>query len=182
MCRRDPHKQPTSALLLEATKTRKKLLDTFSQYDTTSKRLLSLPSTSPTQQRLQKAVHQSSAQFLHLNMLPLKALPKLLKQQPASGNRGIGNNAANGTNKPSSSRALTMVTSERAASDAKEKELKEQLMVLEEQRFLVSEMLVDANKRRRFDEVAALAASLEELDREVARVEGEITEFESGDT
>lgn len=75
-----------------------------------------------------------------------------------------------------------MMTSERAASDAKEKELKEQLMVLEEQRFLVSEMLADANKRRRFDEVAALAASLEELDGEVRRVEGEITEFESGDT
>lgn len=119
-------------------------------------------------------------------MLPLKALPKLLKQKSTSPSRSIGNthgnNAANGANKPSSSRALTMVTSETAASDAKEKELKEQLMVLEEQRFLVSEMLADANKRRRFDEVAALAASLEELDGEVGRVEGEITEFESGDT
>lgn len=112
-------------------------------------------------------------------MLPLKALPKLLKQQSVSPNRSIGNNAANGAHKPSSSRALTMMTSERAASDAREKELKEQLMVLEEQRFLVSEMLADANKRRRFDEVAALAASLEELDGEAARVEREITEFES---
>lgn len=122
-------------------------------------------------------------------MLPLKALPKLLnKQRSASPSRSIGNthnnnnNTANGANKPSSSRALTMVTSERAASDAREKELKEQLMVLEEQRFLVSEMLADANKRRRFDEVGALAASLEELDGEVGRVEGEITEFESSNT
>lgn len=145
-----------------------------------------MPTISPTQLRLQKAVHQSAAQFLHLNMLPLKALPKILnKQQSMShNNRSIGpvhtTSASNGVNKPSSSRALTMVTSEIAESDAKEKELKEQLMVLEEQRFLVSEMLADANKRRRFDEVTALAGSLEELDGEVRRVEGEIAEFESG--
>lgn len=111
-------------------------------------------------------------------MLPLKALPKLLNKQQ-QGNRslgGVGTVSNGGVKSPSSSRALTMVTSE----DAREKELKERLMVLEEQRFLVSEMLADANKRRRFDEVAALAASLEELDGEVVRVEGEIREFESG--
>lgn len=62
--------------------------------------------------------------------------------------------------------------------DRKEKELKEQLMVLEEQRFLVQEMLSDANKRRRFDEVAALAGSLEDLDKEVMRMNEEISKLD----
>ena len=46
--------------------------------------------------------------------------------------------------------------------------------MLEEQRFLVSEMVADANRRRKFDEVAALATSLEELDREVDGVRGRL--------
>lgn len=108
-------------------------------------------------------------------MLPLKALPKLLNN-----NAKKKNTPSSGVHQPSSSRALTMVTSERAASDAREKEMKEMLIVLEEQRFMVGEMLADANRRRRFDEVKALAGSLEELDREVERMSGEIREFEGG--
>lgn len=119
-------------------------------------------------------------------MLPLKALPKLLNtNRPASARIQTISNT-NGGNKPSSSRALTMVTTEEgeeAGTDSgaalKEKELKEGLMVLEEQRFMVQEMLAEANKRRRFDEVAALAASLEELDGEVERMNGEIAKLES---
>ncbi|RPA94475.1 hypothetical protein L873DRAFT_1830280 [Choiromyces venosus 120613-1] len=182
---RDPYKPPTQAKLTGATKTRKKLLDTFTQYDATAKRILNLPTTSQTQLRLQKTVYQAATQFLHLNMLPLKALPKLLNtNRPASARIQTISNT-NGNSKPSSSRALTMVTTEEEeeegvdkSAELKEKELKEGLMVLEEQRFMVQEMLSEANKRRRFDEVAALAASLEELDREVDRMNGEIAKLE----
>ncbi|KAG0637740.1 FYVE zinc finger-domain-containing protein [Tuber brumale] len=183
----DPNKTPTQAKLTEATKTRKKLLDTFAQYDATAKRILNLPTTSQTQQRLQKTVYQATTQFLHLNMLPLKALPKLLNMNRPASTRIQTISSTNGNNKPSSSRALTMVTTEEGEGGAevdssaalKEKELKEGLIVLEEQRFMVQEMLTEASKRRRFDEVAALAASLEELDREVERMNGEIAKLES---
>ncbi|PWW76397.1 hypothetical protein C7212DRAFT_294223 [Tuber magnatum] len=183
----DLNKTPTQAKLTEATKTRKKLLDTFAQYDATAKRILNLPTASQTQLRLQKTIYQAATKFLHLNMLPLKALPKLLNtNRPASARIQTISNT-NGNSRPSSSRALTMVTTEEEYSEAevdstaalKEKELKEGLMVLEEQRFMVQEMLTEASKRRKFDEVAALAVSLEELDREVERMNGEIAKLES---
>ncbi|RPB10603.1 hypothetical protein P167DRAFT_607133 [Morchella conica CCBAS932] len=203
----DPTKTQTSTQLLEATKTRKRLLDTFAQYDAAAKRMLALPTDSPTQARLQKAVHQAAALFLHLNMLPLKALPKVLGGGGGGGGNGNGskskrasaaavarvpgsavvNGGAAAVVGPSSSRALTMVSVAAAApkgkdeeDDAREKEMKEELMVLEEQRFLVGEMLAEAKARGVFDEVAALAGSLEELDREVERVGGLIAEFEMG--
>ncbi|KAI5839351.1 hypothetical protein DFP73DRAFT_502140 [Morchella snyderi] len=195
----DPSKTQTSTQLLEATKTRKRLLDTFAQYDAAAKRMLALPTDSPTQLRLQKAVHQAAALFLHLNMLPLKALPKVLggrgsNKRPSSAaavarvpGSAVVNGGAAAVVGPSSSRALTMVSVAAAAAkgkddddDAREKEMKEELMVLEEQRFLVGEMLADAKARGVFDEVAALASSLEELDREVERVGGLIAEFEMG--
>lgn len=205
----DPTKTQTSTQLLEATKTRKRLLDTFAQYDAAAKRMLALPTDSPTQARLQKAVHQAAAMFLHLNMLPLKALPKVLGGGGGGGNGGskskrnsaaaaaavarvpgsaVVNGGAAAVVGPSSSRALTMVSVAAAAAaprkddedDAREKEMKEELMVLEEQRFLVGEMLAEAKARGVFDEVAALAGSLEELDREVERVGGLIAEFEMG--
>lgn len=205
----DPTKTQTSTQLLEATKTRKRLLDTFAQYDAAAKRMLALPTDSPTQARLQKAVHQAAAMFLHLNMLPLKALPKVLGGGGGGGNGGskskrnsaaaaaavarvpgsaVVNGGAAAVVGPSSSRALTMVSVAAAAAaprkddedDAREKEMKEELMVLEEQRFLVGEMLAEAKARGVFDEVAALAGSLEELDREVERAGGLIAEFEMG--
>ncbi|CAZ86002.1 unnamed protein product [Tuber melanosporum] len=184
---RDPNKTPTQAKLAEATKTRKKLLDTFAQYDAAAKRILNLPTASQTQRRLQKTVYQAATQFLHLNMLPLKALPKLLNMNRPASARIQTISSTNGNNKPSSSRALTMVTTEEgedgtevdSSAALKEKELKEGLMVLEEQRFMVQEMLTEASKRRRFDEVSALAASLEELDREVEKMNGEIAKLES---
>ena len=54
--------------------------------------------------------------------------------------------------------------------EAEEKELRERLIVLEEQKFMVKEMIADANKRRKFDEVAALAGNVEDLSREIDEV------------
>ena len=56
--------------------------------------------------------------------------------------------------------------------EAEEKELKERLIVLEEQKFFVSEMIADANKRRKFDEVAALSGNRQDLDKEISAVNG----------
>ena len=59
-----------------------------------------------------------------------------------------------------------------SAMEAEEKELKERLIVLEEQKYMVSEMIADANKRRKFDEVAALSANLQEMGKEIDSVMG----------
>lgn len=55
--------------------------------------------------------------------------------------------------------------------EAEEKALRERLIVLEEQKFMVQEMIADANKRRKFDEVAALAGNVEDLSSEIDSVQ-----------
>ena len=194
---RDPETPPTPAQLTEAQKVRKRLMDSFTQYDTAARRIRDLPTSSPSQQQLQKAVYQAASNFLHLHMLPLKSIPKILKHATPNGAVAGPGRPTTGTNKPRPNGALGSIhfndisessagvgsplsvpstptassSVELTALEAEEKELREQLIVLEEQKFFVSEMVADANKRRKFDEVATLAQSLEELGKEVDAVQ-----------
>lgn len=157
-----------------------------------------MPTESPTQQRLQKAIYQQASNFLHLHMLPLKTLPKLLKHATPNGNGRLpGSSSTPGSpsqgpigspRRPESalasikygSIAASASTSSLAsdtssavsALEAEEKALRERLIVLEEQKFFVSEMIADANRRRKFDEVSSLAMNVEDLTREIDRVNG----------
>lgn len=54
-----------------------------------------------------------------------------------------------------------------AALENEEKEARERLIVLEEQKFMVQEMLNNARGTRRFEEVGALTKNLDELEREI---------------
>ncbi|OJJ60546.1 hypothetical protein ASPSYDRAFT_42298 [Aspergillus sydowii CBS 593.65] len=189
----NPRRPPSAAQLADAAKVRKRLTDSFTQYDTAARRIRDLPTNSPTQQRLQKAIHQQASNFLHLHMLPLKTLPKILKhatpngnlpgspgspssipteghrrQNSALGSIRNGNAAASISNASITSEASSAVS----ALEAEEKALRERLIVLEEQKFFVSEMIADANRRRKFDEVSSLAMNIEDLTREIDRVNG----------
>lgn len=84
-------------------------------------------------------------------MLPLQSLPKILKgkeKSPLTQNNGM--------------------------SDAKEKELKEKMMVLEEQKYLVENMIERARKGRRMEEVGALKESMEDLEDEIGKIKKEL--------
>lgn len=131
-------------------------------------------------------------------MLPLKSLPKILKHAtPARDQTPSGTSSpstpVNGSPAPNrpqdsalasikynsrvapngSSSSLTSDTSSAvSALEAEEKSLRERLIVLEEQKFFVSEMIADANRRRKFDEVSSLAVNVEDLSREIDRVNG----------
>ncbi len=203
MALQDPDHPPSSQQISDASRTRKRLMDSFTQYDTAARRIRDMPSQSPTQLKLQKAIHQNASQFLHLHMLPLKALPKVLKHATPHGSiqkadmNSTNNSRAslailNGPNsghvRQNSSSALSVasLTSQNSARiselEGEEKSLRERLIVLEEQKFLVQEMIADANRRRKFDEVAALAGNVEDLAAEIdgvtKLVEGVRGEFE----
>lgn len=79
-----------------------------------------------------------------------------------------GSVAASNSNSSLASEASSAVS----ALEAEEKALRERLIVLEEQKFFVSEMIADANRRRKFDEVSSLAVNVEDLSREIDRVNG----------
>ncbi|RAK85036.1 FYVE-domain-containing protein [Aspergillus costaricaensis CBS 115574] len=194
----DPRRPPSSAQIAEASKVRKRLTDSFAQYDVAARRVRDMQTDSPTQQRLQKAIYQQASNFLHLHMLPLKSLPRVLKHtspngglsnstsspaspSPSNGSLGgprrqgsalasikYGNLAASGSNASLASDTSSAVS----ALEAEEKSLRERLIVLEEQKFFVSEMIADANRRRKFDEVSSLAMNIEDLTREIDRVNG----------
>ena len=147
---RETETLPTKAKLDEAHKVRKRLLDLFTQYDAVSKRILQSPSLSQTDARVQAAVNQAATQFLQIHMLPLQSLPKILK--------GKENSRLN----------------ENGISEAKEKELKEKMMVLEEQKYLVENMIERAKKGRKMEEVGALKESIDDLDAEIVKIQEEL--------
>ena len=89
-------------------------------------------------------------------MLPLQSLPKILKA------KGNGKSP------------LSNGSEARGISDAKEKELKENMMVLEEQKYLVENMMERAKKGRRMEEVAALKESLDDLEGEIGKIKREL--------
>jgi rabenosyn-5 len=172
----DPDKPPSHVQLAEASKVRKRLIDSFGKYDLAAKRIRDLPSKSATQLKLQKAIYQQSASFLNLHMLPLKSLPKILKHAAPHGSNGLPTNgrSALAAIKYNDIDSASQISSSSAVSamEAEEKELKERLIVLEEQKFFVAEMVADANKRRKFDEAASLQGNLQDLSKEIDSVNG----------
>jgi len=62
--------------------------------------------------------------------------------------------------------------------EAEEKELRERLIVLEEQKFFVTEMIADANKHRKFDEVGSLAQNVEDLSKEIDQINGQLNQLD----
>ncbi len=70
----------------DAAKIRKRLTDSFAKYDLAARRIRDLKSTSPTQLRLQKAIYAQASNFLHINLVPLKSVPRMLKSQSSRSN------------------------------------------------------------------------------------------------
>jgi rabenosyn-5 len=65
-----------------------------------------------------------------------------------------------------------------SAMEVEEKELRERLIVLEEQKFFVSEMVANATKHRRFDEVSSLAQNIEDLNKEIDQINGQLGQLD----
>lgn len=182
---------PTHSQIQEAGKLRKRLTDSFTKYNIAAKRIRDMKTDSATQLRLQKNVYTAASAFLHTYMLPLKSVPKMLKANSTSNHRRLlsANDRHNSSGSvstalsplrngeladPGSETASLGGASETStavsALETEEKELRERLVVLEEQRFLVKEMVNNARGSRRFEEVSALNKNVEELDREIANL------------
>lgn len=184
---------PSHAQIQEAAKLRKRLTDSFTKYDVAARRLRDLKTDSPTQRQLQKAIYAAASSFLHMHMLPLKNLPRMLKHNSSgakSSNRLLPNGQTtapslsplrNGTDAETASQATDAASEASTAVSAlesEEKDLRERLVVLEEQRYLVQGMIGNAHGARRFEEVSALTRNVEELDREIADVRARVGEVE----
>ncbi|KAI0131941.1 FYVE zinc finger protein [Xylariales sp. AK1849] len=183
---RDP---PSHAQIQEASKLRKRLTDSFTKYDIAAKRVRDMKTASPSQQRLQKAIYQAASSFLHMHMLPLKNLPRLLKHSSSSSTSSskrllLPNGHVPSPLRPNSDGYLETAsqTSETStvvsALETEEKELRERLVVLEEQKYMVQAMIASSQGARRFEEVSALTRNVDELESEIRSVRGKVGNVE----
>ncbi|KAI5919165.1 FYVE zinc finger protein [Camillea tinctor] len=185
----DENNPPSHAQIQEAAKLRKRLTDSFTKYDVAARRIRDMKTDSPTQQQLQRAIYQAGSSFLHMHMLPLKNLPRMLKHSNSSSSSGSAKNRlllANGhgasplrngegfDTASQTSETSTVVS----ALETEEKELRERLIVLEEQRYMVRKMIANSQGARRFEEVSALTRNVEELDREIENVRDQVVGVE----
>ncbi|EGR52367.1 uncharacterized protein TRIREDRAFT_21288 [Trichoderma reesei QM6a] len=182
---------PTHAQIQEASKIRKRLIDSFTKYGSAARRLRDLKADNPTQQRLQLAVYAYASSFLHTNMLPLKNIPQMLRHRSTPSSSSSHSHFLPSTNHSTSSLRHSELAESDIASQApseastvvslletEEKELKERLIVLEEQKFLVEEMVKSATGARRFEEVSALSRNLDELNGEIQGLRKRIGDVE----
>lgn len=191
---------PTSAQIQEAAKIRKRLTDSFTKYNIAAKRLRDLKTDNPTQERLQKAIYAQASTFLHTHMLPLKSVPRMLRTSsspavPPSHRRmlsGLNGSASSSHLSPLRNGESAMSSDPETASlggasetstaasalETEEKELRERLVVLEEQRFMVNDMISNARGAKRFEEISALTRNREELDREIEGLKERVNRVE----
>ncbi|KAH7035944.1 FYVE zinc finger protein [Microdochium trichocladiopsis] len=181
----DENNPPSSAQIQEASKLRKRLTDSFTKYDVAARRIRDMKTDSPTQKALQKSIYAAASTFLHMHMLPLKNLPRMLKTNASANARGrllptshvsspLRNNSDFMETASQTSESSTVVS----ALESEEKDLKERLIVLEEQRYLVQTMIDNSQGARRFEEVSALTRNIEELDREIKSLKGKVSGVE----
>lgn len=181
---RDPDKPPSQAQLTNASRTRKRVVDAL---DSITLQLAESETSQRTQLPSKGYKRPSTNNFLHIYMLPLKSLPKILKHTIAHGLGSSERSHLNG--KPTSALAsikyndinnASQVSGSSAVStlEAKAKTLRETLMVLEKQLFLVKEQVADANKRRKFDEASSLAQNVEDLSKEIDHVQGQLGQLD----
>ena len=52
------------------------------------------------------------------------------------------------------------------------------MIVLEEQKFMVQEMMESAKKRRQFDEMAALSGNVDDLSKEIDTIQSRLREMD----
>ncbi|PHH82591.1 hypothetical protein CDD82_5516 [Ophiocordyceps australis] len=181
---------PTHAQIQEAAKIRKRLIDSFGKYGAAAKRMRNLQTDKPSQKRLQEAVYTYASGFLHTNMLPLKSLPQMLRA--CSTASPIGRYMSTPTHSASNLRHTELATSSDVDSQApsdeastvvsqlesEEKELKERLAVLQEQKFLVQDMMRMATGARRFEEASALSRNIKELETEIDELSARVDQVE----
>ncbi|KAI6087631.1 VAC1 protein [Hypoxylon rubiginosum] len=185
----DENNPPSHAQIQEASKIRKRLVDSFTKYDVAARRIRDMKTDSSTQKQLQKAIYQAASLFLHMHMLPLKNLPRMLKHSSSGSSSSSAKNRLlpnghvasplrNGSDVFETASQTSETSTVVSALETEEKELRERLIVLEEQKYMVQTMISGAHGARRFEEVSALTRNVEELETEIKSVKGKVTAVE----
>jgi len=130
----------------ESTLMRKRLLESFGEYDKLAKRIRQLPTTrGSSQDRVQNAILTRATLFLQKNMFPLQALPKPQKKSPTT-------------------------PGDTSKTSDKDSELALALQPLLEQEALLEQFVEEAQAQRKFEDAKTLKANLQEIRSEIERI------------
>ncbi|KAH3672336.1 hypothetical protein WICMUC_004308 [Wickerhamomyces mucosus] len=132
----------------DVSKLRKKLVEYFSSYDELTRQILSLNLTTEEEKKIQLAIKKESLIFIQNNMSLLKSLPRILKKIEER-------------NAPQQKPTISL------AAVHEIKRSREELMVLNEQKFLIAEMIENCKKQRKFDEIQPLNDNLTEINENI---------------
>jgi uncharacterized C2H2 Zn-finger protein len=146
----------SKSLTQEASKLRKRLVDSFALFDRLMKEIVALDGLTYDEAMLQASIRTESANFIQINMAPLKQLPELLSKLEED-------NKKNAPKHKYTREQVILI-----------KQNREELMVLQEQKFLVEEMVENCKKQRHFDELPTLQMNLDELNKQIDLLQGEL--------
>lgn len=120
---------------------RQELLKAFSRYEHLTRKIRDLETGTETENRIRLQMLAKAAQFLESAMLPLHSHPQAIGyREPRLQNKNVASSLQN------------------------------QLLVLEEQRFLLEKQIAEAKENRHFDALSPMEASLKEIEAEAKTI------------
>lgn len=145
---------------------RHKLLNSFNLYNTLTRQLLSVEPQSHLERQLQNSIKIASAAYINEKILPLKSLPAILNPE------GHKTNEDGQKAEPEVKKLSQLMIENLTIKEVKE--LREELMVLKEQSYLIESTIQDYKKQRRLEEIVTLNKNLEELHSRIHTVQSKL--------
>lgn len=169
------------ALQRDAAQARKQLLANFANYDSIAKKIRSLDDEgNASLARIKMAIYARASVFLQTYMFPLQNLPKLTSAPSAASMAHSSPTIRSGQSSPVRRGTPTRGSVTQAASESNagatqaqtqsQKEIRDSLVVLEQQLVLVRQYAASASKSRKLQDASSLNASARDLEREIERV------------
>ncbi|CCG81977.1 putative Vacuolar segregation protein [Taphrina deformans PYCC 5710] len=130
--------------LEEARRLRKRIVDAFALFEALSRKIANLPAETDTQGRLLHVISREAITYLQSRVLSLQTTSQFRKNQ-SQGDAAETN----------------------VQNQVEQAALRDELTMFTEQQFLLQQQADDARRRRKFDDLASLMRSLDEIDVEV---------------
>ena len=173
-----------------ATSQRKKLVEAFGKYDGLSKKIAALPTRNQTEKRVHASICNGAKLFLQNHMFTLQLLPRLNDIIAASESSSVASSADEKEDRtPRTSTASSASTAVKPNKFSLANllrsppqqplkppvtltvEQQQQLEILMEQKNQLQQFVKEAIQTRRFDDVVSLKRNIEEIEREIGRIQ-----------
>lgn len=148
--------------LNELARLRHKLLGSFNLYNTLTRQLVCIEPRNHVERQLQNSIKTASASYINEKILPLKSLPAILNPEGPKTQK----------DEPEVKKLSQLMIENLTIKEVKE--LRQELMVLKEQSYLIESTIQDYKKQRRLEEIVTLNKNLEELHSRIHTVQSKL--------